>query len=56
MTVRVGEQPETVMKVWLGSVVHDGRNYGVYFKASEDDWQATWTAILKPMKDSFHLN
>ena len=55
MTVRMSDQPDSVMKIWLGAVVHGDLNYGLYFKASEGAWAATYMAVFEVMIETFVL-
>jgi hypothetical protein len=55
MTVRIADQPDSVMKIWLGAVVHGDLNYGLYFKAPEGQWAATYMAVFQLMIETFAL-
>jgi hypothetical protein len=55
MTVRIPDQPDSVMKIWLGAVVHGDLNYGLYFKAPEGEWAATYMAVFQVMIETFTL-
>lgn len=55
MTVKMTGEPDSVMKVWLGAVVHGGRNYGVYFKSPEGEWAVSYAAVFRTMIDTFVL-
>ena len=55
MTVKIEGQPDSVMKIWLGAVVYGGRNYGLYFKSLESEWNDTYDQVFQIMIDTFTL-
>jgi len=55
LTVKIGGQPDSMMKIWLGAVVYGGRNYGLYFKSLESEWNDTYDQIFQIMINTFTL-
>jgi LysM repeat protein len=55
MTIQITGQPDSVMKIWLGAVVHGDLNYGLFFKATEGEWSATYMAVFQVMIETFTL-
>ena len=55
MTVKIEGQPDSVLKIWLGAVVYGGRNYGIYFKSVETEWNDTYDQIFQVMIETFTL-
>ena len=55
MTVKIEGQSDSVMKIWLGAVVYDGRNYGLYFKSLESEWNDTYDQVFQIMINTFTL-
>jgi len=55
MTVKIEGQPDSVMKIWLGAIVYGGRNYGLYFKSLESEWNDINDQVFQIMINTFTL-